>query len=91
MPLRIGLFRGVARDAPSQEPYFPPAEEDGGWQVGDAGDLGVNVDLLGEALNFHDTARATTSHGGAIVIVYKGHVIGERYVTGTEGGAHSYT
>ena len=91
VPLRIGLFRGVAKDVPSQEPYFPPAEEDGGWRVGDAGDLGVNVDLLEEALNFHDTARATTSHGGAIVIVYKGHVIGERYVTGTEGGPRNWS
>ena len=43
MPLRIGLFRGVAKDAPSQEPYFPPSEQDGGWRVGDAGDLGVDV------------------------------------------------
>lgn len=33
----------------------------------------------------------TTSHGGALVIVYKGHVIGESYVTGTEGGPQPWT
>ena len=33
----------------------------------------------------------TTSHGGALVIVYRGHVIGESYVTGTDGGPQSWT
>jgi CubicO group peptidase (beta-lactamase class C family) len=75
----------------SRQKYFPPSEEGGGWRVGDPATLGVDVDLLNEALNFHDNSVVTTSHGGALVVVHKGHVIGERYVTGTEGGPQPWT
>jgi CubicO group peptidase (beta-lactamase class C family) len=51
----------------------------------------VNVDKLNDAIKFHDSSVFTTSHGGALVIVYKGHIIGESYVTGTEGGPQPWT
>jgi len=77
--------------ASSQDRYFPPPEEDGGWRVGDPTALGVRGDRLQEALNYHDESVVTTSHGGALVVVYKGHIIGESYVTGTEGGPQPWT
>ncbi len=79
------------RRAPSQERYFPPSERDGGWRVGDPYDLGVDPEKLREAIRYHDSSGVTTSHGGAIVIVYGGHIIGESYTTGTEGGPQPWT
>jgi CubicO group peptidase (beta-lactamase class C family) len=76
---------------PRQEDYFPPSEAEGGWRRGEAGDLGVNPDRLADAVTYHDTHTLTTSHGGALFIVYRGHVISERYVTGTEGGPRRWT
>lgn len=54
-------------------------------------DLGVDASRLADAVAFHDTSPVTASHGGAILIVYKGHVIGESYVTGIEGGPQPWT
>jgi len=85
------LFGSPGAFPSSRQKYFPPSEEGGGWRVGDPANLGVDVDLLNEALNFHDNSVVTTSHGGALVVVHKGHVIGERYVTGTEGGPQPWT
>ena len=76
---------------PSREGYFPPSEQDGGWRTGDPQALGVDAEQLRDAINFHDDAGVTTSHGGALVIVCKGHLIGESYVTGTEGGPQPWT
>ena len=92
------LFGGVggprpdrrAQDA-SGDGYFPPAEREGGWRVGDPGALGVDVARLREAVAYHDTSGVTTSHGGALVIVHQGHLISETYVTGTEGGPQPWT
>jgi CubicO group peptidase (beta-lactamase class C family) len=67
--------------------YFPPSEKDGGWRIGDPSSLGVDADKLSQAIKFHDTEETfTKKFGGAIVVIYKGHIIGESYVTGTEGG-----
>ena len=71
--------------------YFPPSEKDGGWPVGDPQTLGVDPSRLSEAVHYHDNAIATTSYGGALVIVHKGHIIGESYTTGTEGGPQRWT
>ena len=68
------------------EGYFPPSENDGSWRVGDLHALGVDAGKLADAIRYHDSSILTTSHGGALVIVYKGHIIGETYTTGTEGG-----
>ena len=79
------------QDVSRRDGYFPPSEQDGGWRVADPQDLEVNATRLGEAIAFHDTSPVTTSHGGALIIVYKGHIIGESYVTGTEGGPQPWT
>ena len=73
------------------EDYVPPSEQDGGWRIGDAQALGVDAGRLSEAIHYHDKAIATTSYGGALVIIYKGHIIGETYTTGTEGGPQRWT
>jgi CubicO group peptidase (beta-lactamase class C family) len=74
------------------EDYFPPSEKDGGWRVEDPRALGVDVDLLNEAINYHDNEETFTKrYGGALVIVYKGHIIGESYTTGTIGGPQPWT
>jgi CubicO group peptidase (beta-lactamase class C family) len=74
----------VATSPPAR--YFPPPEPEGGWRVTAAGDLGVDVARLGDAVRYHDESPVTTSHGGALAIVYQGHLISESYVTGTDGG-----
>lgn len=85
-----GLERG-GQGASAGNAYFPPSEQDGGWRVAAPEDLGVDRDRLGEAITYHATSPVTTSHGGAIFIVYKGHVIAESYVTGTDGGPQPWT
>ncbi len=91
------LFGGVRTARPgrrtqdrSGEGYFPPSEQDGGWRVGDPAALGVDADLLRGAVTYHDTSAVTTSHGGALVVVYQGHLISETYVTGS-GGPQPWT
>ena len=73
------------------DPYVPPTEEEGGWRVGDPVTLGVDAARLREAIGYHDASPVSTTHGGAIVIVYKGYLIGESYVTGAEGGPQPWT
>ncbi len=73
------------------EGYFPPSEQDGGWRDGDPNALGVDAGKLDDAIRYHDSSVLTTSHGGALVIVYRGHIIGETYTTGTEGGPQPWT
>ena len=84
LPLPTALLGGVSQE--TGERYFPPSEQDGGWRIGDPRVLGVDVGQLAGAINYHDSAAFTKRYGGALVIVYKGHVIGESYVTGAEGG-----
>jgi len=90
---RRGLLKTAALGLLSQpaETYFPPSEKDGGWRVGDPKSLGVDVERLTDAIGYHDHAAFTTSYGGAIVVVHQGHVIGESYVTGAEGGPAPWT
>jgi hypothetical protein len=68
----------------SQETYFPPSELEGGWRVADPPALGIDGDRLREAINYHDSHVLTTSYGGAILVVYKGHIVAESYTTGEE-------
>ncbi len=77
------------RDASGE--YFPPSETEGGWRVGEPADSGVDADLLREAIGYHDSNHVTTSYGGALAIIYKGHIIGESYTTGEEGGPQPWT
>ena len=76
----------------TNEEYFPPSELDGGWRVGDPHALGVDVKLLNEAINYHENEEIfTKKFGGALLIIYKGHIIGESYTTGTKGGPQPWT
>jgi len=84
----LGLYK---INFPSKERYFPPPEKDGGWRVGNPATLGVNEDGLNDAIKYHDKNSVTTGYGGALVIVYKGYIIGESYVTGAEGGPQLWT
>ncbi|MBN2335259.1 serine hydrolase [Candidatus Bathyarchaeota archaeon] len=71
--------------------YYPPPEWEGGWRVGDPRALGVDPGKLREAIKWHDSQVFTTSHGGALVVVHKGHIVGESYVTGVNGGPQPWT
>jgi len=75
----------------SQDRYFPPSELAGGWRVGEPSALGVDGNRLGEAVHYHDENFVTTSYGGSLLIIYKGYIIGESYVTGSEGGPQPWT
>ena len=87
-----GLAIGCSsRTQDAQGEYFPPSEYDGGWRVGDPTTLGVDARLLSEAIAYHDSNHVTTSYGGALVVIHKGHVIGESYTTGEEGGPQPWT
>jgi CubicO group peptidase (beta-lactamase class C family) len=70
--------------------YCPPPEHEGGWRVTDPKKLGVNETLLKQTISSHNNHGATKSYGGALVIVYKGHIIVENYVTGEKGGPQSW-
>ena len=70
--------------------YFPPSEMDGGWRVAKPGDLGVDSEKLDDALKGHAESVFTSTHGGALLVIYKGHIIAESYTTGTEGGPQPY-
>ena len=76
---------------PPQERHFPSPEQEGSWRVGRPDDLGMDAARLSDAVDYHDTNRVTTSHGGALLIVHSGHVVSETYVTGTEGGPQPWT
>lgn len=91
-----GVVPGGRRDDESQapasgEPYTPPAEADGGWRVGDPGALGADASRLRDVGAYHDASPVTAQHGGALVIIYKGHLVHESYVTGAEGGPRPWT
>ncbi len=76
----------------AHEDYFPLPEQDGGWRVTAPSSLGVDGSQLRHAINLHDCDEIfTKSYGGALVIVYKGHIIGESYVTGVEGGPQPWS
>jgi CubicO group peptidase (beta-lactamase class C family) len=82
-PLRPVQSRG--------ESYAPPSEDEGGWRTAKPTAEGVDAARLDEAIDFHDTAIQTTSYGGALVVVYKGHLVAETYTTGTDGGPQPWT
>ncbi|MEM7113852.1 MAG: serine hydrolase domain-containing protein [Chloroflexota bacterium] len=75
--------------------YFPPSELEGGWRTADEmqrRQLGVDESRLRAAIAYHEQdAVFTQRYGGALIIVYKGFVIGESYVTGTVGGPQPWT
>lgn len=74
-----------------QNLYFPPPESEGGWRTGDPAALGLDQTLLRAAVGYHDDHFMTTSYGGALLVLYKGHVVAESYTTGEEGGPQPWT
>ena len=88
--LGLGLpIQGQSRQMRAD--YFPPPETQGGWRKAPAGDLGVSAPALAEAFRYHDAADVTTSHGGALLVIHKGYLIGESYTTGVSGGPRMWT
>lgn len=71
--------------------YTPSPETEGGWRVADPDELGMDATRLRDAIRFHDTAIQTTSFGGALVILRRGHIVGESYTTGSDGGPSPWT
>lgn len=68
------------------EEYYPPTPKNGGWRTANPSSLGVDTQKLLKAYEYHDNSPYTTGMGGALLVVYKGHIIGESYITGKEGG-----
>jgi hypothetical protein len=79
---------GVAH---ASDDYFPPPEIEGGWRYASPASLGVDPVKLHEAIEWHRNQPFTAKLGGAIVVVYRGYVIAEDYVTGTDGGPQPWT
>lgn len=71
--------------------FYPPPEKERGWRVADPKSHGVNTSKLYEAVEYHNKADCTTSHGGALIIVHGGEIITESYVTGKVGGPQPWT
>ncbi len=72
--------------------YFPPPKNQGGWRTYDAKSLpDINTEKLAEAIRFHDQSPVSTSRGAALIIIHKGRLVGESYVTGNEGGPIKWT
>lgn len=65
---------------------FPPPESDGGWRVADPRALGVDAERLRDAVEYHDRSALSYTRGGALVVVHRGRIVAESYVTGEEGG-----
>lgn len=70
----------------THDDYFPPPEKEEGWRNANPSNLGVDPKRLEQAIDYHNHENPTTSYGGSLIIVYKGHMIAETYVTGTLGG-----
>lgn len=96
---RSAIFFGIAvaalcvvNSAAAQDAYFPPPETEGGWRTADPASLGVDVAKLTQALDWHNNNQEyTANHGGALLIVYRGYVIAEHYVSGSKGGPQPWT
>jgi CubicO group peptidase (beta-lactamase class C family) len=70
----------------TKDDYFPPTEKEGGWRSTNPSILGIDPKKLEQAVNYHNHENYTTSYGGSLIIIYKGHIVAETYVTGTLGG-----
>ncbi len=79
---------GSARAA---EDYFPPPESTGGWRTAAPVSLGVDVARLDAVRAWHRAEPYSAEFGSALLIVYRGHLIVEDYVTGREGGPQPWT
>ncbi len=71
--------------------YYPPTEALGGWRTAPPETLGVDQEKLKKAIKFHELSPYTQSRGGALLVIYEGHIIAESYITGKEGGPQPWT
>lgn len=90
--LPFATFGQMGADKNAEDVYFPPPESQGGWRTYDASSLSdIDETKLFEAIRFHDNSPVSTSRGAALLIIHKGKLIGESYVTGSEGGPSNWT
>lgn len=90
--LIVALLAGAIVPASLAYDYFPPPECGGGWRRATPAELGVDAAALAAAREFHNgEPRFTRKYGGALLIIHKGHLIAEDYVTGTAGGPQPWT
>jgi CubicO group peptidase (beta-lactamase class C family) len=90
--LLTGTVITVSCDLRKQrDTYFPLPEAEGGWRKASPESLGVDNIKLVEAIDWHNNNQYTSEYGGALLIVYKGYVIAEHYITGSVGGPQPWT
>ncbi len=90
--LPLNAFAQSQSQTNSDGVYFPPPEDQGGWRSYDATSLSdIDASKLSKAIGFHDQSPVSTSRGAALVIIHKGKLIGESYVTGSQGGPANWT
>lgn len=77
---------GFARDD-----YFPPPEAAGGWRRGAPAALGADAVRLREVLDWHRAQPYAAELGASLLVVYRGHLVVEDYVTGSRGGPQPWT
>lgn len=90
--LPLAAFAQNSAQTDERGVYFPPPEDQGGWQSYEANSLSdVDAEKLAAAIRFHDQSPVSTSRGAALVIIHKGRLIGESYVTGSDGGPENWS
>lgn len=90
--LPIKAFSQNQTSINSEGIYFPPPEDQGGWRKYNPESIPeINTEKLAAAIKFHDQSPVSTSRGAALLIIHKGRLIGESYVTGNEGGPENWT
>ncbi len=88
----IGILQIVSCTSPGEDKvYFPTSEEKGGWRTAPPDSLGVDLTKLKEAVDWHNKHEYTKDLGGALLIIYKGYIISEDYITGNQGGPQPWT
>jgi CubicO group peptidase (beta-lactamase class C family) len=75
----------------SSSNYYPPTEVKGGWRTAKPESLSVDANELRKAVDYHSKSNFTSGYGGALLVVYKGHLIAESYSTGSKGGPQPWT
>jgi CubicO group peptidase (beta-lactamase class C family) len=91
MTLIISWFFSSCNPSASEDDYYPPPEINGGWRTVRPVLLGLDTAKLAMAVNWHNTHEYTAEKGGALLIVYKGYMIAEHYITGVQGGPQPWT
>lgn len=75
----------------SASDYFPPPDSAEGWRTAQPAALGVDEAKLNQVRAWHHAEPYAAELGAALLVVYKGHLVVEDYVTGQEGGPQPWT